>query len=86
MDDNKPNPDYGRGTVYGKPLGVMMPKGSCELDGTPMDDPVCTGGRTTPAAIRTESLGRALPCQRIILSTLRAPRDGGEHDGIFDAM
>lgn len=37
----KPNPTFGHGTVYGKPMGVMMPVNSKQSDGTPIDNPVC---------------------------------------------
>ncbi len=29
----KPNPTYGRGTVYGQPIGIMLPKGSQDTNG-----------------------------------------------------
>ena len=45
-----------------------------------------SGGTLTALPKHNESLGRSLPPKMLKLVALRAPPDGGEHDGIYDAM
>ncbi len=53
------NSYYGRGTVYGAPLGVLMPRGSRTDDGRSVQDPVCVIESDGMRAIRERVHARA---------------------------